>query len=187
MENYQPKIRFTKIRDVKSPSFACANDAGSDFYMPNKTDEYMACLITRNKTIKNKALPSFVIAIEKDGKEKIQIIVPPHSQVLIPSGIKVDILDKNTYLDVNNKSGVATKKHLIVGAHVVDAGYQGEVEFNLYNISDETVTINSGEKIVQMIHKPKINTVWEEISNEEYDQIPSSDRGGGGFGSTGTK
>jgi dUTP pyrophosphatase len=90
-------------------------------------------------------------------------------------------------LDANNKSGVATKYRLVVGAKVVDADYQGEVHLNLINTSNETVTIRSGQKIVQFIHKEYIDTQWEEITNDQYDQIEVSDRGTGGFASTGEK
>ena len=117
--------------------------------------------------------------------EDDDIVVGPHSQVLIPCGIKVDILDKNTYLDAENKSGIATKKELLVGAQVVDAIYQGEVHINLHNVSNKPQRIGFGTKAVQFLHKEYIQTVWEEISNEEYNNIETSARGEGGFSSTG--
>ena len=91
----------------------------------------------------------------------------------------------NTYLDANNKSGVATKYHLLVGASVVDADYQGEVHLNVHNTGNLPVTIFAGQKLVQFIHKYYINTDWQEISNEQYNEIQVSDRGAGGFGSSG--
>ena len=168
------KIRFTKIRDVKSPSYR-VGDAGSDFYVPENTQDFLDALIKKNiEELDND------IWVEGD-----DIVVGPHSQVLIPCGIKVDILDKNTYLDAENKSGIATKKELLVGAQVVDAIYQGEVHINLHNVSDKPQRIGFGTKAVQFLHKEYIQTVWEEISNEEYDAIETSERGAGGFGSSG--
>ena len=170
------KIRFTRIRDVKAPSYH-VGDAGSDFYVPENTQDFLDALIKKNiEELDNN------IWVEGD-----DIVVGPHSQVLIPCGIKVDILDKNTYLDAENKSGIATKKELLVGAQVVDAIYQGEVHINLHNVSDKPQRIGFGTKVVQFLHKEYIQTVWEEISNDEYDKIETSERGTGGFGSSGLK
>ena len=77
------------------------------------------------------------------------------------------------------------KYHLLVGASVVDADYQGEVHLNVHNTGNQSVTIFSGQKLVQFIHKYYINTDWQEISNEQYNEIQVSDRGAGGFGSSG--
>ena len=63
----------------------------------------------------------------------------------------------------------------------------GEVHLNLINTSNEYVTLVTGQKIVQFIHKEYIDTDWQEITNEQYDQIEVSDRGAGGFASSGEK
>lgn len=168
------KIRFTKIRDVKSPSYR-VGDAGSDFYVPNKTQDFLDALLEKNV----EELDNYIWVEGED------IVIGPHSQILIPCGIKVDILDKNTYLDAENKSGIATKKELLVGAQVVDAIYQGEVHINLHNVSGKPQRIGFGTKAVQFLHKEYIQTVWEEISNDEYNMIETSERGAGGFSSTG--
>ena len=177
------RIQFTKIRDVKSPSRANANDAGTDFFIPYYTERFLADLKEKNK---NNDI-TFVYKIDELGDQIVEMTLAPHAQINIPSGIKVNILDKNTYLDADNKSGVATKYRLIVGAKVVDAGYQGEVHLNLINTSDEEVTLRTGQKIVQFIHKEYIKTEWQEITNEQYDAIEVSDRGTGGFASSGEK
>lgn len=162
------KIRFTRIREVHVPT-RNAGDAGSDFYVPENTEEFQKVLADKN--IGNN------IWVTGD-----EINIGAHSQILIPAGIKVDILDKNTYLDAENKSGIATNKELLVGAQVVDAIYQGEVHINVHNVSDKTQTIKFGQKLVQFLHKEYIPTEWEEISNEEYDNIELSQRGDKGFG-----
>ena len=167
------KIRFTKIRDVKSPS-RNYGDAGSDFYVPEYSEEFVKDLLEKNKNNN--------IEINKETKT---IIISAASQILIPSGIKVDIIDKTTYLDFENKSGIATKKELLIGAQVIDSIYQGEVHINVHNVSNKAQTIEFGQKLAQAIHKEYRDTQWEEISNDEYDQIPESTRGAGGFGSTG--
>ena len=177
------RIQFTKIRDVKSPSRANTNDAGTDFFIPYYTEQFLADLKEKNK---NNDI-TFAYKIDELGDQIVEITLAPHAQINIPSGIKVNILDKNTYLDADNKSGVATKYRLIVGAKVVDADYQGEVHLNLINTSDEEVTLRTGQKIVQFIHKEYIKTDWQEITNEQYDAIEVSDRGTGGFASSGEK
>lgn len=169
------KIRFTKIRDVKSPK-RNQGDAGSDFFVPEYSEEFAEVLREKNKNNN--------IEISDINKT---ITIGAHSQILIPSGIKVDIMDKLTYLDFENKSGIATNKELLIGAQVIDAIYQGEVHINVHNVSNKLQVIEFGQKLAQAIHKEYRNTEWEEISNEEYDNIETSQRGAGGFGSTGIK
>ena len=177
------RIQFTKIRKVKSPNRANSHDAGTDFFIPEWTDSFYKDLLEKNKNNKITYQP----IIDEQGDEVLEMTLDPHAQINIPSGIKVNILDKNTYLDANNKSGVATKYRLVVGAKVVDADYQGEVHLNLINTSNEYVTIRTGQKIVQFIHKEFINTAWEEITTDEYNSLEATDRGTGGFASTGEK
>ena len=179
------KIQFTKIRDVKSPNRANLNDAGMDFYIPNYSEEFLNDL-----KAKNTANNLQYILDGEDGENPnytLRIIIPAGEQINIPSGIKVNILDKNTYLEANNKSGIASKYHLVVGACVVDADYQGEVHLNMLNVGNKDVELVSGMKIVQFIHKYYINTDWEEITVDEYNNLEESDRSSGGFGSSGEK
>ena len=179
------KIQFTKIRDVKTPNRANLNDAGMDFYIPNYSEEFLNDLKAKNTTNNLQ-----YILDGEDGENPnytLRIIIPAGEQINIPSGIKVNILDKNTYLEANNKSGIASKYHLVVGASVVDADYQGEVHLNLINTGNTDVEVFSGMKIVQFIHKYYINTDLEEISNDEYNSLKASDRGSGGFSSSGNK
>lgn len=176
------RIQFTKIRKVKSPKRANSHDAGTDFFIPDYTKEFASILLEKNKN----ARILYQMTVGDDGEE-MEIQIFPHEQINIPSGIKVNILDKNTYLEAENKSGVATKYKLVTGAKVIDADYQGEVHLNLINTSNDIVKIRTGQKIVQFIHKEYIDTDWSEISNNEYDSIEVSDRGTGGFASTGEK
>lgn len=179
------KIQFTKIRNVKSPARANSHDAGTDFFIPEYSEEFLKDLKAKNGLNKLE-----YILDGEDGDNSnytLRIGIPAGEQVNIPSGIKVNILDKNTYLEANNKSGIASKYHLVVGASVVDADYQGEVHLNLLNVGNYRIELTSGMKIVQFIHKYYINTDWEEISTDEYNNLEVSDRGAGGFGSSGVK
>jgi dUTP pyrophosphatase len=107
--------------------------------------------------------------------------------VCIPAGIKVRI-PKGHALIFQNKSGIAMKKNLLVGACVVDEDYQGEVHIDLHNVGIKSQTIEAGDKIVQGLITP-INYAEPIMLNSEEDLFTDmdSERGDGGFGSTATK
>ena len=88
-------------------------------------------------------------------------------------------------LEIKNKSGIAFKRGLIVGACVVDRGYTGEIFVNLHNPSDRTQTLHAGDKIAQAIFV-KINTdINLVVSDHIYDE--ETTRGEGALGSTGDR
>lgn len=115
-----------------------------------------------------------------------QIVLAPHEDINIPSGIKTVVPD-GWALIFFNKSGKATKDKFMVGACVVDSGYRGEVHLHVFNNGNETRTINPGDKVVQGILLPVSMCGTKEITNEEYEEFCNTERGEGGFGSTGTK
>tara|TARA_Y100001973_G_C5201708_1_gene338259 strand:+ start:2044 stop:2484 length:441 start_codon:yes stop_codon:yes gene_type:complete len=123
----------------------------------------------------------FFIPNDYDGKTELS----PGESCFIPSGVKVNV-PEGFALIAFNKSGVAVKKGLHVGACVVDCGYQGEIHINLTNVSAEDQTISAGDKIVQFILLPLASPYIEEV-NELDLYTEESSRGEGGFGSTGTK
>ena len=87
-----------------------------------------------------------------------------------------------------NKSGIALKKNLQVGACVIDEDYQGEVHIHLTNIGTQPCSIEGGDKIVQCLLMP-INYDVVELATDEDDMWngEETERGEGGFGSTGEK
>jgi dUTP pyrophosphatase len=105
----------------------------------------------------------------------------PGESVLIPSGVRVQV-PRGYALIAFNKSGVAVKQGLSVGACVVDEDYTGEVHLHMINTSDKEQVIATGQKLVQFILIPV-----SYFDVEEVDDIPQRDteRGTGGFGSTG--
>lgn len=112
----------------------------------------------------------------------------PHSKVLIPSGIHVNLPD-NVFLIADNKSGIAAKRGLIVGSDVIDVDYQGEIHIHLINTTNFIINISAGEKIVQLLptFQPKMNNITEFSSLEDLYKDKVSQRGAGGFGSSGVK
>lgn len=109
-------------------------------------------------------------------------VIHSNESALVPSGIKVNIPD-GTMLQVCNKSGRATKG-LIVGACIIDSDYQGELLFNVWNVSKNSISIQSGEKLVQLILVPILLPKLEEVNEDDLFN-ESTNRGAGGFGSTG--
>ena len=114
------------------------------------------------------------------------ITLNPHQRVNIPSGIKANV-PKGYALIAFNKSGVSLKYGLDVGATVVDEDYQGVIHLSLTNTSMNSVHIDFGQKIVQFILIPMFYDKVELIENEDDLFDTESERGEGGFGSTGTK
>ena len=173
-------LKYCKVREVKSPCRAHESDAGIDFFVPlNLTMDVMK---PKFETSGSYPLTTF----NEDGTIK-DFTLKPGQSVLIPSGIKVKVPD-GYMLQYHNKSGIASKRGLIVGANTVDIGYEGECHINLYNVSDHDSLISAGDKICQGImvkigfHQP----VEMKNENELYGGETSA-RGEGGFGSSGTK
>jgi dUTP pyrophosphatase len=107
--------------------------------------------------------------------------IDPGQSLLIPSGIKAEV-PTGYALIAFNKSGVATKQGLMVGACVVDEDYEGEIHLHMTNTSNTAQKIISGQKIVQFILLP-INYAEVELVYEL--QSRNTERGSKGFGSTG--
>ncbi|MEM8846191.1 MAG: dUTP diphosphatase [Bacteroidota bacterium] len=85
---------------------------------------------------------------------------------------------------VRPRSGLAAKKGITVlnAPGTIDADYRGEVGVILVNLSNEDFVINDGERIAQMVIAKHERAEWEEVK-----QLTDTDRGAGGFGSTGTQ
>ena len=110
------------------------------------------------------------------------IDIAPHSTVKIGTGLSFE-LPSGTFVAIFARSGIATKRGLrpanCVG--VCDSDYRGEYIVALHNDTDELQSIDPGERIAQMILLPFI-----EMNFEEVNDLSNTDRGDGGFGSTGT-
>ena len=89
-------------------------------------------------------------------------------------------------LEVKNRSSVAAKQSLLVGACVVDSGYDGEVFINLHNVGKRPQFIKPGDKIAQLVMVPVVHfRAVESTSGDLYrNSITISDRGDGALGST---
>lgn len=113
--------------------------------------------------------------------EEKDIIIAPSQTVLIGTGLSVEIPDGYVGL-VYARSGLATKSGLAPAnkVGVIDSDYRGEIKVALYNHSNEVRTVGKGERIAQMVIAPYLKVEYEEVSDLER-----TERGEGGFGSTG--
>lgn len=173
-------LKYCKTKKVKSPNRAHAMDAGIDFYVPedltlNDMESKFTAIGCRVQT-----------DVDENGIIKC-FKLKPNESILIPSGIKVKV-PEGYMLQFHNKSGVASKRGLLVGANTVDVGYEGECHLNLHNVSKIERVISAGDKIVQGILIPVNFAMPEEVENAGVlFNGSSSERGEGGFGSSGTK
>ncbi len=112
-----------------------------------------------------------------------EIVIYPGTAAFIPSGIKANV-PKGFALIAFNKSGVALKKQLSVGACVVDEDYQGEIHLHVFNFGNKPAPVKPGEKLLQMVLLP-VNYANVEVVDEDQLFSHTTERGAGGFGSTG--
>lgn len=105
--------------------------------------------------------------------------VGAHSRKVIKTGISISI-PYGTYARVAPRSGLAVKNGIDVGAGVIDESYRGEVGVVLFNHSDTDFQIEKGDRIAQLIL-----TVIMTPDVVEVNELNNTERGTGGFGSTG--
>jgi len=104
-------------------------------------------------------------------------IIPTYKTIVVPSGINIAI-PPGYYVELHPRSSLALKSvYMKVG--ILDEGYRGDIGAIVFALQ-YPVTIKKGERIAQIILKKR-----EEIDFEEVAQLPDSDRGQKGFGSTG--
>ena len=156
-------LEFTKAEEsVITPTRGNPSDAGLDLYAN----------IPEDFEHESKAL-------------RRTIVIKPGENKMIPTGLRFGI-PHGYMLQVCNRSSMGAKRSLVVGAHIVDSGYDGEVFIDLHNIGVSTQTIRNGEKIAQVILVPVVH--FRPRENKEgnlYEEqgLTISDRGEGALGS----
>jgi dUTP pyrophosphatase len=145
-------------------------------------------IINMKVQIVNKsAFPTPAYATEKsagmDLKANIDepLTLGPLERALVPTGLYIALPD-GTEAQVRPRSGLAAKHGISVlnAPGTVDADYRGEVKVILVNLSNEPFVVNPGERIAQLVVAKYEKVEWDEV--EVLDQ---TERGAGGFGSTG--
>lgn len=181
------ELKFTRIRGVKAPTRATPGSAGIDLYVPydltkidmNKTMEITKCNIRVDTSIENGNVTNIVTA--------------PGESCVVPSGIKVNV-PEGYVLKIENRSSVAARKGLLVGACVIDSDYTGEILVNFHNPTNKDSSVAKmavlcpGDKMCQAILYPietpepvEVQTAVELFKDKE------TVREAGSFGSTDKK
>ena len=111
------------------------------------------------------------------------IILKSLERTLVPTGLFLEI-PLGFEAQIRPRSGLAFKNGLTVlnSPGTIDADYRGEIKVILVNLSNQDFTINDGERVAQMVIAKHEQAEWIEV-----EQLIETDRGAGGFGSTGTK
>lgn len=111
------------------------------------------------------------------------VVFEPGQTKLIKTGIAMEIPEGYAGL-IYARSGIANKRGLAPSnkVGVVDSDYRGEIMVSLHNHSADTQSISDGERIAQMVIAPFLKVEYTEV-----DELTDTDRGTGGFGSTGKK
>ena len=112
---------------------------------------------------------------------KEPLVLGTLERALVPTGLHIE-LPVGYEAQVRPRSGLAAKHGIsIVNAPgTIDADYRGEIKVILVNLSNEPFTVNPGERIAQMVVARHETVEWEPV-----DALEESERGAGGFGSTG--
>jgi dUTP pyrophosphatase len=113
-----------------------------------------------------------------------KIVLEPGQTVLIPTGLAIHLADANYAAMILPRSGLGHKHGVVLGNLVglIDSDYQGELMVSTWNRGNTAFTIEPFERIAQMVIVPVVQAQFNLV--EDFD---ASDRGAGGFGSTGTK
>lgn len=111
------------------------------------------------------------------------IVLGPLKRILVPTGIHIE-LPEGYEAQIRPRSGLAAKHGIgiVNSPGTIDADYRGEIKIILVNLSDEEFVLNPGERIAQMVVAK-----FERVEWNVADVLGESERGEGGFGSTGKK
>jgi dUTP pyrophosphatase len=110
------------------------------------------------------------------------LVLQPGTRALVPTGLAI-ALPPGYEAQVRPRSGLALRNGitLLNSPGTVDADYRGEVGVILINLGQEPFVVTRGMRIAQMVVAPVTRLAWREVAD-----LPTSERGAGGFGSTGT-
>lgn len=194
-------IKFFLTRDVAAPTRENGN-AGFDFFVPKFNEAFK---LTCAKEAEKNPKAGCYFKTDENGKEYIDF--PAGSRVCIPSGVKsylelsMPLISYGLQMDlyVENKSGVATKYGLDVGAAEVDPSYKGEIHLSLTNNSSDDYRIYPDMKITQLVPRVYVTDeprIFTDVSidpekgiaeDQFWSGFTYNNRGEGGFGSTGER
>lgn len=147
-------------------------------------EEQLEVYVTRDKGV---LLPEYSTASSSgmDLRASLEepVLLKPLERALIPTGIRIAI-PEGYEAQVRPRSGLAANHGVTVlnTPGTIDADYRGEVKVILVNLSSEAYTVRSGDRIAQLVFQKIVRAAWKEVHS-----LPESERGSGGFGSTGAR
>lgn len=109
----------------------------------------------------------------------VNVTINPGERLLIKLDISIE-LENGTFGHILPRSSLSLKNGIHVGAGIIDSDYRGNVGVLLFNLSSDIFQVNRGDRIAQLIVKR-----YEMVEPEEIFESSSTERGSGGFGSTG--
>ena len=109
------------------------------------------------------------------------MVITPHGRAIIPTGFAI-ALPVGYEAQIRGRSGMAAKFGIMPanGVGTIDADYRGEVGVILLNTTDEPFTVEPGMRVAQMVITKYEHAIWSEV-----DELNTTERGAGGYGSTG--
>ena len=158
------------------PTKAHPQDACFDIYADIPEEEY--CI---EKPLNMNNLSDIFFNVNNLTEQGKGVAIYPHQTVLIPTGFATEI-PHGFWGAIFARSGLASKQGLrpAQGVPVIDENYRGQWKIPLHNDSEETRVIHHGDRICQFMLLPYFDTTITEV-----DELDSTDRGAGGFGSSG--
>ena len=110
------------------------------------------------------------------------VVIPAGTRTVIPSGIAIALPSADYVALLFSRSGMGIKSGISLSnsVGVIDSDYRGEIGVGLHNTSDADYTVNPGDRIAQLMITPVVRPTVTLV-----EELPASDRGAGGFGSTG--
>ncbi|KAI3978785.1 hypothetical protein MKX01_015960 [Papaver californicum] len=157
----EPPVKIQKVHENAVPVI-------SSFFRVEKLSE-KAVLPSRGSSL----------SAGYDLSSAAEMIVPGRGKALIPTDLRIAV-PEGTYARVAPRSGLTWKHSIDVGAGVIDADYRGPVGVILFNHSDVDFQVKMGDRVAQLIIEKIITPEVEEVED-----LDSTFRGSGGFGSTG--
>jgi dUTP pyrophosphatase len=109
----------------------------------------------------------------------VDVTIQPNERVLIPTGVAMEIPEWH-FCYVMGRSGNTIKKGFHVALGTIDSDYIGEIGVMAFNQSDEAISFAKGDRVAQMVILP-----YPKVEFVEVDELSDTERGTGGYGSTG--
>jgi dUTP pyrophosphatase len=138
------------------------------------------------KTLRPEARPPFYASAGAAGADLYAclpepLVLAPGQRGLAPTGVALEMTESGHAALIFARSGLAARGLALAnGVGVVDEDYRGEICVPLVNLGRETITLRSGERVAQMVFVPSRRALFLPEEN-----LTATERGSGGFGSTG--